>query len=59
MRDYLNCHETDAKAYSELKQSLAERFHNDRETYIAKKSDFINDLLSKAKVWGELADRTM
>ncbi|MBO4863207.1 MAG: GrpB family protein [Eubacterium sp.] len=48
MRDYLNSHEEDAKAYSELKEKLAEQYAEDRIIYTEKKSDFIKDILIKA-----------
>ena len=51
MRDYLNSHEADAAAYSVLKESLAEQYPDDRETYTAMKSDLINDILRKAEAW--------
>ncbi|MBP5362037.1 MAG: GrpB family protein [Ruminococcus sp.] len=54
LRDYLNCHDADAQAYSKLKQSLAKIYYNDRETYTAKKSVFINEILIKAKEWNKL-----
>ena len=50
-RDYLNCHEEDARAYSALKEALAEQYPGDRETYTAMKSGFINEILEKACVW--------
>lgn len=51
MRDYLNCHEDDAQAYSALKEALAEQYPEDRQTYTAKKSEFINEILAKAAAW--------
>ena len=51
LRDYLNCHEDDAQAYSALKESLAEQYPNDRETYTAMKSGLIRELLAKAHTW--------
>ena len=51
MRDYLNCHKEDAKAYSELKELLARQFPEDRETYTDMKSGLIGDILSKARSW--------
>lgn len=48
LRDYLNTHPDDAKAYSDWKQSLAKQFPNDRETYTAMKSGMIQEILSKA-----------
>jgi GrpB-like predicted nucleotidyltransferase (UPF0157 family) len=51
MRDYLNCHTDDAKAYEELKLSLAVKYPNDRNTYTAMKSVFIGNILEKAREW--------
>lgn len=51
MRDYLNSHSDDAKAYSELKMSLAEKYAEDRITYTNMKGDFIGEILAKARKW--------
>lgn len=51
MRDYLNSHSEDARAYSELKRTLAEQFPDDREGYTNMKSTFISDILTKAREW--------
>lgn len=51
VRDYLNCHKEDAKAYSKLKESLAERFSDDRKTYTASKSELIEEIIAKAHRW--------
>lgn len=51
MRDYLNCHEEDAKNYSEMKESLAKQYPDDRETYTAMKSEMISEILTKAHNW--------
>ena len=51
LRDYLNAHPDDARAYSDWKQSLAKQFPNDRETYTAMKSDMIQEILQKAGAW--------
>ena len=53
MRDYLNCHPDDARTYSELKESLAKRYPEDRETYTAMKSEMIREILTKARRWRE------
>ena len=53
MRDYLNTHEDDARAYSELKESLAKKYPDDRKTYTEKKSGLINEILNKANHWRE------
>lgn len=51
LRDYLNAHPDDARAYSALKTALAEQYPDDRETYTAMKSDMIREMLEKAKQW--------
>ncbi|MBQ3981138.1 MAG: GrpB family protein, partial [Treponema sp.] len=51
MRDYLNSHKEDARAYSELKESLAKQYPKDRIKYTEMKSAFINEILNKAKEW--------
>ena len=51
LRDYLNCHEEDAQAYSALKRSLAERYPDDRDTYTAMKGAMIGEILAKAENW--------
>jgi GrpB-like predicted nucleotidyltransferase (UPF0157 family) len=51
IRDYLNCHEADAQAYSDLKESLARQYPEDRLTYTQMKSEFISAILRKAKDW--------
>ncbi|MBR3046758.1 MAG: GrpB family protein [Enterococcus sp.] len=51
MRDYLNCHEEDAHAYSELKKRLAEQYPDDRGTYTSMKSEMITEILYKANLW--------
>ena len=51
MRDYLNSHEEDARAYSELKEHLAKEYPEDRITYTEKKSALIDEILRKAWDW--------
>ena len=48
MRDYLNSHEKEAKAYSDLKIRLAEQYPNDRIAYTEAKSKMIDEILIKA-----------
>ncbi len=50
-RDYLNTHLEDAESYSMLKQSLAEKYPNDIESYMDGKSDFIQEIDRKAAEW--------
>ena len=51
VRDYLNCHKKDAEAYSKLKESLAKQYSEDRGTYTASKSEFIGEIIAKARYW--------
>ena len=51
MRDYLNCHKDDAETYSELKESLAKQYSDNRQTYTDMKSDLIREILAKAHNW--------
>ena len=57
-RDYLNAHPEDARLYSGLKQSLAEVYPEDREAYLAGKSETIARILADARKWaGTNTDR--
>ena len=51
VRDYLNSHPEDADAYSELKESLAKRYPEDRAAYTASKSEQIAKIIEKARAW--------
>ena len=51
LRDYLNCHEADAQAYSALKERLAAEYPADRITYTGRKSEWIRGTLRKAEAW--------
>lgn len=48
-RDYLRLHEYVRDEYAELKKMLALEYTNNRETYTAKKVDFILDIVERAK----------
>lgn len=48
LRNYLRTHPIDAAQYGELKRSLALRFRDDREAYLAGKSEFVTTLTSRA-----------
>jgi GrpB-like predicted nucleotidyltransferase (UPF0157 family) len=48
-RDYLLAHPEARDAYGALKVELAERFPRDRERYIEAKTDFVNDILRRAR----------
>ena len=50
-RDYLNAFPEKAKAYDNLKCSLAEQFSKNRGNYTGGKQELINQLLLEAKVW--------
>jgi GrpB-like predicted nucleotidyltransferase (UPF0157 family) len=47
-RDYLRAHPKDAKIYGDLKIALAERFRQDRSAYNTAKSEFVEELTSRA-----------
>jgi len=47
-RDYLRAHPKDAKIYGELKIVLAERFREDRSAYNSAKSEFVEEMTSRA-----------
>ena len=47
-RDYLRAHPSEAKAYGDLKISLAARFSEDRSAYIAGKDRFVAELTRRA-----------
>jgi GrpB-like predicted nucleotidyltransferase (UPF0157 family) len=48
-RDYMVTHPEEAQAYSRLKETLAQRFPEDIEGYVAGKDGFIKDIDRKAK----------
>jgi GrpB-like predicted nucleotidyltransferase (UPF0157 family) len=48
-RDFLRTNRQDALAYEALKSFLAKKFPGDREAYTDGKSDFVGEMLSKAK----------
>jgi GrpB-like predicted nucleotidyltransferase (UPF0157 family) len=49
-RDYLRRHKEAVKEYNKLKEKLAKEYKNERESYTAKKSVFIQKILKKAKI---------
>ena len=51
MRDYLNSHDEDARAYSELKKKLAKKYADDRKTYTSMKAEMIAQIIDKASYW--------
>lgn len=48
-RDYLRSHPEIAHDYEILKKHLAAKYYNDREAYTEGKTNFINEVLNKAK----------
>jgi GrpB-like predicted nucleotidyltransferase (UPF0157 family) len=48
-RDWLRTHPADARAYAELKISLAEKYRDDRVKYTDSKTEFIDKTVEKAK----------
>ncbi len=50
-RDYLIAHPDQAKAYSDLKQSLSQQFAWDIDSYMAGKDGLIKELERQAKAW--------
>lgn len=48
-RDYLSAHPELAKAYETLKLNLADMYKNNRDAYTNAKSEFINNIMIKAK----------
>ena len=48
-RDYLRAHSETAAAYAELKQDLLQRFRNTRPDYTDGKSDFVGEVLARAR----------
>lgn len=53
-RDYLNEFPQKAREYDQLKQTLARRFPEDRESYTAGKADRIRQILRDATAWSYL-----
>ena len=50
-RDYLNAHPDAARAYNDLKLTLAVRYPDDRDAYLEGKAPLITKLLEKARIW--------
>jgi GrpB-like predicted nucleotidyltransferase (UPF0157 family) len=48
-RDYLRKHPQEAQKYSKLKQVLLKKYELDREKYTTGKSEFIEEIIKKAK----------
>lgn len=60
-RDHLRAHPKDANVYSSLKRSLAQRFPHDRDAYTNAKTQFVHEILNRAKSTelSAMAARTM
>ena len=56
-RDYLNAHPEDARAYEALKLSLWKPFEHDRDGYTRAKTDFVEEILQRAKEENTAMDR--
>ena len=48
-RDYLRIHPEEARRYQKLKQDLAVQFHDDREAYTQGKSNYVREVMEKAR----------
>jgi GrpB-like predicted nucleotidyltransferase (UPF0157 family) len=51
-RDWLRGHPADAARYAKVKYELVGRFKSDREAYTAAKGEFIQQILTQAKIYG-------
>jgi GrpB-like predicted nucleotidyltransferase (UPF0157 family) len=47
-RDYLRVHPAEAKAYGDLKKTLAMQFRDDRDAYMAGKDELVKEILAHA-----------
>jgi len=48
-RDFLRTHPEDAQAYARLKRELAREFADDRDAYTRGKSEFVEEILGRAR----------
>lgn len=48
-RDYLREHPEEARRYADLKRTLAVRFASDRESYTNAKTDYVQEIVARAK----------
>jgi GrpB-like predicted nucleotidyltransferase (UPF0157 family) len=58
-RDYMNLHSDVARAYSKLKQELAEKYPYDIESYMAGKSSFIEEVEMKIIIWKKFIEKDL
>jgi GrpB-like predicted nucleotidyltransferase (UPF0157 family) len=56
LRDYLRTHPDTARAYAQLKRSLADRYRNDRTAYTEAKTTFIEQVLATSAAETSAAD---
>jgi GrpB-like predicted nucleotidyltransferase (UPF0157 family) len=49
-RDYLRDHLEEARRYAELKKELVARFSSDRENYTNAKTDYVQEIVNRAKM---------
>jgi len=56
LRDYLRTHPDEARAYGDLKKSLATRHPHDIDSYVGGKSEFVQGILRKAGFSAEQLD---
>jgi GrpB-like predicted nucleotidyltransferase (UPF0157 family) len=52
-RDYLRTHPHDAEQYATLKQHLAQKHQNERNTYVEAKGPFIWTVMQRASQWSQ------
>ncbi|MCF8000516.1 MAG: GrpB family protein [Halanaerobiales bacterium] len=50
-RDYMRAHPKEARKYSQLKETLADKYYHDINKYIEGKNDFIAEIDNKAVKW--------
>jgi GrpB-like predicted nucleotidyltransferase (UPF0157 family) len=54
VRDYLRAHPSEARAYGDLKRSLFESCHGERQGYVDGKDGFMKALEARAVAWAEV-----
>ncbi|MGP3956425.1 GrpB family protein [Nonomuraea sp. 3N208] len=52
-RDYLRAHPAAAAEFADAKRRCAERFHDEREKYVAAKEPFVWDIVRQADTWAQ------
>jgi GrpB-like predicted nucleotidyltransferase (UPF0157 family) len=57
-RDYLRANPEEALAYTQLKETLAKKYPRSIDQYTEGKSEFINEMIRKAKEWREKVRRS-